>query len=100
MKQKEITILTDDELNDKLGAFQKNLHDMKLTHAVSPLENPLQIRNMTIDELNEKLTDTSKKLSQLKFNNSVQTIENPLEIKILRRQIAKLKTILNEKKQD
>ena len=37
MKQKEITILTDDELNDKLGAFQKNLHDMKLTHAVSPL---------------------------------------------------------------
>ena len=46
MKQKEITILTDDELNDKLGAFQKNLHDMKLTHAVSPLENPLQIRNI------------------------------------------------------
>ena len=59
-----------------------------------------EIRNMTIDELNEKLTDTSKKLSQLKFNNPVQTIENPLEIKILRRQIAKLKTILNEKKQD
>ena len=46
MKQKEITILTDDELNDKLGAFQKNLHDMKLTHAVSPLENPLQVRNI------------------------------------------------------
>ena len=59
-----------------------------------------EIRNMTIDELNEKLTDTSKKLSQHKFNNSVQTIENPLEIKTLRRQIAKLKTILNEKKQD
>jgi len=59
-----------------------------------------EIRNMTIDELIEKLNDTSKKLSQLKFNNSVQTIENPLEIKTLRRQIAKLKTILNEKKQD
>ena len=59
-----------------------------------------EIRNMTIDELNEKLADTSKKLSQLKFNNSVQTIENPLEIKNLRRQLAKLKTILNEKKQD
>ena len=59
-----------------------------------------EIRNKNIDELNEKLIDTSKKLSQLKFNNSVQTIENPLEIKTLRRQIAKLKTILNEKKQD
>ena len=46
MKQKEITILTDDELNDKLGAFQKTLHNMKLTHAVSPVENPVQIRNL------------------------------------------------------
>ena len=55
---------------------------------------------MTIDELNEKLTDTSNKLSQLKLNKSVQPIENPLEIKNLRRQLAKLKTILNEKKQD
>jgi large subunit ribosomal protein L29 len=59
-----------------------------------------EIRNMTTDELNEKLQDSSKKLSQLKFNNTVQTIENPLEIKILRRQIAKLKTVLNEKNQD
>ncbi|MEK9755534.1 MAG: 50S ribosomal protein L29 [Bacteroidota bacterium] len=59
-----------------------------------------EIRNMTTDELNEKLQDSSKKLSQLKFNNTVQTIENPLEIKNLRRQIAKLKTVLNEKKQD
>tara|TARA_B100000989_G_scaffold104657_1_gene76660 strand:- start:1758 stop:1949 length:192 start_codon:yes stop_codon:yes gene_type:complete len=59
-----------------------------------------EIRNMTIDELNEKLADTSKKISQLKFNNSVQTIDNPLEIKNLRRQLAKMKTILNEKKQD
>ena len=33
-----------------------------------------------------------------RFNNSVQTIENPLEIKILRRQLAKLKTVLNQKK--
>ena len=63
MKQKEITILTDDELNDKLGAFQKNLHDMKLTHAVSPLENPLQIRNIrrTIARLKTELLKRSNK---------------------------------------
>ena len=59
-----------------------------------------EIRNMTVDELNENLIDSSTKLSQLKFNNSVQTIENPLEIKNLRRQIAMLKTVINEKKQD
>ena len=44
MKQKEIIILTDDELNDKLDASMKSLHDIKLTHVVSPIENPLQIR--------------------------------------------------------
>ena len=46
MKQKEILILSDDELKEKLDAFQKNLHDLKLTHTVSPIENPLQIRNL------------------------------------------------------
>ena len=63
MKQKEITILTDDELNDKLGAFHKNLHDMKLTHAVSPLENPLQIRNIrrTIARLKTELLKRTNK---------------------------------------
>ena len=63
MKQKEITILTDDELNDKLGALQKNLHDMKLTHAVSPLENPLQIRNIrrTIARLKTELLKRTNK---------------------------------------
>ena len=63
MKQKEITILTDDELNDKLGAFQNNLHDMKLTHAVSPLENPLQIKNIrrTIARLKTELLKRTNK---------------------------------------
>ena len=63
MKQKEITILTDDELNDKPGAFQNNLHDMKLTHAVSPLENPLQIRNIrrTIARLKTELLKRTNK---------------------------------------
>ena len=63
MKQKEITILTDDELNDKLGAFQKNLHNMKLTHAVSPVENPVQIRNLrrTIARLKTELFKRTNK---------------------------------------
>ncbi len=55
---------------------------------------------MTPDELNEKLTESIKELKQLKFNHSVQSIENPLQIKVLRRQIARMKTIINEKKED
>jgi|TARA_B100001540_G_C15591617_1_gene544341 large subunit ribosomal protein L29 len=58
-----------------------------------------EIKNMTPDELNEKLADSIKELRQLKFNHSVQSIENPLQIKVLRRQIARMKTIINEKKE-
>ena len=57
-----------------------------------------EIKNMTPDELIEKLADSIKELKQLKFNHSVQSIENPLRIKVLRRQIARMKTIINEKK--
>ena len=59
-----------------------------------------EIKNMTPDELNEKLTESINELRQLKFNHSVQSIENPLHIKVLRRQIAKMKTIINQKKED
>ncbi len=55
---------------------------------------------MSPDELNEKLTESINELKQLKFNHSVQSIENPLQIKVLRRQIARMKTIINEKKED
>ena len=63
MKQKEITILTDDELNDKLGSSQKNLQNIKLTHAVSPVENPLQIRKLrrTIARLKTEVLKRSNK---------------------------------------
>jgi large subunit ribosomal protein L29 len=63
MKQKEIIILTDDELNDKLDASTKSLHDIKLTHVVSPIENPLQIRILrrTIPRLKTEVLKRSNK---------------------------------------
>ena len=44
MNQSEIKILTDDELVDKLQSLIKSQEDVKLTHVVSPIENPLVIR--------------------------------------------------------
>ena len=44
MKQSEIKILTDDDLVDKLQSLIKSQEDEKLTHVVSPIENPLVIR--------------------------------------------------------
>jgi large subunit ribosomal protein L29 len=45
MKQSEINKLSKEDLQDKLGEFQKQLGELKMTHAISPLENPLQLRS-------------------------------------------------------
>ena len=45
MKQLEINKLSKEDLQDKLGEFQKQLEELKMTHAISPLENPLQLRS-------------------------------------------------------
>ena len=45
MKQTEINKLSKEDLQDKLVEFQKQLEELKMTHAISPLENPLQIRS-------------------------------------------------------
>ncbi len=44
MKVAEIRELTTQELQDKLAAEKETLVRLKLTHAVSPLENPSQIK--------------------------------------------------------
>ncbi|MGB0375785.1 MAG: 50S ribosomal protein L29 [Flavobacteriaceae bacterium] len=46
MKQSEIQLLSPADLQDKLTEVQKQLSDLQLTHAISPLENPLQIRGL------------------------------------------------------
>ena len=58
MKQKEVKELSIDEVNEKLVSFKKELSDLKMTHAISPIENPMQIKNLrrTIARINTELT--------------------------------------------
>ena len=44
MKQLEISKLSKQDLEDKLLDYKKQLGDLKMTHAISPLQNPLQIK--------------------------------------------------------
>ena len=63
MKQKEIKILTDDELNDILGSLTSSFYETKVTHAVSTLQNPLQVRNLrrTIARIKTEISKRSQK---------------------------------------
>lgn len=44
MKQSEIKELSTPELQEKLNETKKAYADLKMTNAVSPLENPIQLR--------------------------------------------------------
>ena len=61
MKQSEVKELSVEELSDKLGSLQKSLSDLKMTHAISPLENPIQLRfiRKTIARIKTELTNRS-----------------------------------------
>ena len=44
MKQKELQNLSIADLQDKLDEVQKEYETLQMNHAISPLENPIQLR--------------------------------------------------------
>ena len=49
-------------------------------------------------ELESKLQDSLDALQNLRFQKSLQQLENPLGMKIIKKDIARIKTVLNEYK--
>ena len=58
MRQSEIKELSIEELKERLAEFKKQHADLKMAHAVTPLENPLQNRKTirTVARLATELT--------------------------------------------
>ena len=56
-----------------------------------------EFREMTVDELRQKETDMRKELFNLGFQKVTGEIENPLRIKTVRKDIARVLTVMNEK---
>ncbi|TVZ56994.1 large subunit ribosomal protein L29 [Lutibacter sp. Hel_I_33_5] len=46
MKQSEIKELSVADLQEKFVALKKNYTDLKMAHAITPLENPVQLRGL------------------------------------------------------
>ena len=44
MKQQEVVKLSNEELSEQLIESKKKYNQLKMAHAVSPLENPIQIK--------------------------------------------------------
>lgn len=46
MKQAEIKELSTADLQEKLNEMKKSYTDLQMAHAVTPLENPIQLRSV------------------------------------------------------
>ncbi|KPH11369.1 50S ribosomal protein L29 [Chryseobacterium sp. ERMR1:04] len=59
MKQAEIKNLSAEDIQVKLAEAKTEFTKMKLAHKISPLENPIQIKDLrkTIARLNTELTN-------------------------------------------
>ena len=64
MKYSEIKVLTVEELEQKIKGEQETLQKLKFSHAVSPIENPMRLR------------ETKKLIARLKTALRVKELEN------------------------
>ncbi|SCG84095.1 50S ribosomal protein L29 [Proteiniborus sp. DW1] len=56
-----------------------------------------EIRQMTAQELDNKLNDLKAELFNLRFQLATGQLDNPMRIKSVRKDIARVKTIIRER---
>ena len=59
MKQSEIKELSTEDLQEKFVQLKKSYTDLKMAHAISPLETPMQLRGLrrTVARLATEITN-------------------------------------------
>ena len=56
-----------------------------------------ELREKTPDQLREELTNLKKEAFNLRFQQATNQLENTARMRLVRRDVARVKTILNEK---
>jgi large subunit ribosomal protein L29 len=58
---------------------------------------PNELRDMSVDDLTTRLGELTEERFRLRFRSATESIENPMRFRAIRRDIARIKTILKEK---
>ena len=58
---------------------------------------PAEIRELSVAELNQKLSDLETELFNLRFQHAINQLDNPLRLQLVRKDIARVKTVIREK---
>ncbi len=56
-----------------------------------------ELRNMTAEELNKKLKDLKEELFNHRFQHTINQLDNPHKIEDVKKDIARVMTVLHEK---
>jgi large subunit ribosomal protein L29 len=56
-----------------------------------------ELRDKSVDELSARERDLNEQLFKLRFQRATGRIENPNKIREVKREIARIKTLLNER---
>ena len=59
--------------------------------------NTAELRDKSIDELNTRERELREQLFKLRFQSATGHVENPMKIREVKREIARIKTLLNER---
>lgn len=54
------------------------------------------LRELSLNEIETKLRDDLAALDNLRFQKALQQLENPLKIRLVKREIAQIRTVLHE----
>ena len=56
-----------------------------------------ELRDLSIEELKKRLDEEQDSLANLRFQLATSQLESPIKIRLIRRDVARLMTILREK---
>ena len=56
-----------------------------------------EVRGLSVEKLEEKLQELKKDLFMLRMQHATNQLENPLQIAAVKKDIARIKTIIREK---
>lgn len=62
--------------------------------------NTAEIRDLRVEELEQRVAQTRRELFNLRFQNATGQLENTGQLKEVRRDIARLLTVLHQKQQE
>ena len=58
---------------------------------------PTELRELSLEQLEGKLSEAREEAFRLRFRSATEAIDNPMQFRALRRDIARILTMLKEK---